>query len=72
MECPVCFDLYDLSSRSPKTLSCTHTSYATCLGELREAKYPQCRIRVNLKQDNQIIKTILTLSQMHPGVEASS
>ena len=72
MECPVCFDLYDLSSRSPKTLSCAHTLCTTCLEELREAKCPQCCIRVIFKQDNQIIKTILTVSQMHPGVKTSS
>lgn len=72
MECPVCFDLYDLSSKSPKTLSCAHTLCATCLRKLKEAKCPQCRKEVIFKQENKIIKTILALNQMRPGVETSS
>ena len=73
MECPVCFDLYDLSSESPKTLSCAHTLCSTCLGRLREAKCPQCRKKIIFEQENQIIKTIhYTLNQMHPGLETSS
>ena len=73
MECPICFDLYDVSSKSPKTLSCVHTLCSTCLGKLREAKCPQCRKKIIFEQENQIIKTIhYTLNQMRPGLETSS
>ncbi len=46
LECPMCLELYDTSSRWPKLLPCQHTFCRTCLTQLDKqgsVACPQCR-----------------------------